>query len=77
MKTYDEIKQIVKTHEETNGGLDLSKPEVLTDNEFRYFTTCEMLQNAIDALKIQLERDEEKLANLISDPEYYSNNEGI
>jgi hypothetical protein len=77
MKTYNEIRKIVKAHEESNGGLDLSKPEVLTDNEFRYFTTCEILQNTIDTLRMQLTREEEKLANLISDSEYYSLNEGI
>jgi len=74
MKTYNEIKSIVDAQDELEM---LSKPESITNEEYKYYLNVDKLQREINSMKLELERKENELDTLINDPDYFRYNEGI
>jgi hypothetical protein len=74
MKNFNEIKSIVDAQDELEM---LSKPESITKEEYTYYLSIEKIEREINSMKLELERKENELNILITNPDYFRLNEGI
>lgn len=74
MKTYNEIKTVVDS-QELNAYFE--KPEIITDQEYRYYLAVNKLEREVESLRVELGRKEKELDIMINDPDWFRYNEGI